>query len=49
MKSIIGKLRVQNDFFPKSLIVGTKEITDKQFIGEKINSFFVNTGKTSSC
>ena len=29
MKSIIGKSRVQNDSFPKSLIIANKEITDK--------------------
>ena len=29
MKSIIGKYRVQNDSFPKSLIIANKEITDK--------------------
>ena len=44
MKSIIGKSRVQNDSFPKSLIIANKEITDKKSIAEKFNSFFVNTG-----
>ena len=44
MKSIIGKSRVQNDSFPKSLIIANEEITDKKSIAEKFNSFFVNTG-----
>ena len=43
MKSIIGKSRVQNDSFPKSLIIVNEEITDKKLIAEKFNSFFVNT------
>ena len=33
MKSIIGKSRVQNDSFPKSLIAN-EEITDKKSIAE---------------
>ena len=45
MKSIIGTFRVQNDSFPKSLTIANKEITDKKSIVEKLNSFFVNTGK----
>ena len=40
MKSIIGKSRVQNDSFPKSLIIANEEITDKKSIAEKCNSFF---------
>ena len=44
MKSIIGKSRVENDSFPKSLIIANKEITDKKSIAEKFNSVFVNTG-----
>ena len=44
MKSIIGKSRVQNDSFPKSLIIANEEITDKKSIAEKFTSFFVNTG-----
>ena len=43
MKSITGKSRVQNDSFPKSLIIANEEITDKKSIAEKFNSFFVNT------
>ena len=44
MKSITGKFRIQNDSFPKSLIIANEEITDKKSIAEKFNSFFVNTG-----
>ena len=44
MKFIIAKFRVQNDSFPKSLIITNEEITDKKSIAEKFNSFFVNTG-----
>ena len=44
MKSIIGKFRVQNDSFPKSLIIANEEITDKKSIAEKFNNFFVSTG-----
>ena len=44
MKSIIGKSRLQNDSFPKSLITTNEEIADKKSIAEKFNSFFVNTG-----
>ena len=44
MKSIIGKFRVQNDSFPKNLIIADEEITDKKSIAEKFNNFFVNTG-----
>ena len=44
MKSITEKSRVQNNSFPKSLIIANEEITDKNSIAEKFNSFFVNTG-----
>ena len=44
MKSIVGKSRVQNDSFPKSLIIANEEITGKKSIAEKFNSFSVNTG-----
>ena len=43
MKSIIGKCRVQNDYFPKGLIIANEEITDEKSIAEKFNSFYVNT------
>ena len=43
-KSIIGKFRVQNDLFPKSLTIANEEITDKKSITEKFNCFFFNTG-----
>ena len=42
MKSIIGKSRVQNDSFPKSLIIANKEITDKDQQQKNLR-FFVNT------
>ena len=35
---------MQNDSFPKSLIIANEEITDKKSIAEKFNSFYVNTG-----
>ena len=38
MKSIMGKSRVQNDSFPKSLIIVNEEITDKKSIAEKFNT-----------
>ena len=44
MKSINGKSRVQNDSFPKNLIIANEEITDKKSIAESFKSFFVNTG-----
>ena len=44
IKSIIGKFRVQNDSFPKSLIIANEDITDKKSVAEKFNSFFVDTG-----
>ena len=44
MKSIIGKFRVQNDSFPKSLIIVNEEITDDKSIADKSNRFLVNTG-----
>ena len=44
MKSIIGKFRVQNDSFPKSLIIVNEEITDDKSIADKANRFLVNTG-----
>ena len=43
MKSINGKSRVQNDSFPKNLIIANEEITDKKSIEAKFSSFFVNT------
>ena len=39
MKSIIGKSRVQNDLFPKSLIIANEEITDKKSIAENLTVF----------
>ena len=37
-----GKFRVQNDSFPKILIIANEEITGKKSIAEKFNHF-VNT------
>ena len=34
MKSIIGKSRVQNGYFPKNVIIANEEITEKQFLCE---------------
>ena len=48
MKSVTGKSRVQNDSFPKSLIIANEEITDEKSIAEKFNSFFVNIGTNLS-
>ena len=44
MKVIIGKSKVYNDNFPKSLNIDKKEITDKKTIAEKFNSYFINVG-----
>ena len=43
MKSIIAKARVQNDSFPKSLVIANEEIIDKKSKAEKFNSFIVNS------
>ena len=43
-KKLYFQNRVQNDSFPKSLIIANEEITDKKSIAEKFNSFLVNTG-----
>ena len=42
-KKLYFQNRVQNDSFPKSLIIANEEITDKKSMAEKFNSFFVNT------
>ena len=44
MKSIIEKSRVQNNSFPKSLIIANEKITDKKSIAEKFDRFFMHTG-----
>ena len=44
MKVIIGKSKVYNNNFPKSLNIGKKGITDKKTIAEKFNSYFINMG-----
>ena len=40
IKVIIGKSKVYNDNFPKSLNIDEKEITGKKTIAEKFNSYF---------
>ena len=37
-------LRVQNDYFSKSLTIANEEITGKTSMAQKCNSFFVITG-----
>ena len=44
IKIIIGKSKVYNDNFPKSLNIDKKEITDKKTIAEKFISYFINVG-----
>ena len=44
MKVIIGKSKVYNNNFPKSLNIGKKGITNKKTIAEKFNSYFINLG-----
>ena len=39
------KLKIQNDYFPKSLIIAKEETTDKKSIAEIFNSCYVITGK----
>ena len=39
MKSIIGEFRVQSDSFRKIRTITKEEITDKNSIDEKLNSF----------
>ena len=39
MKSITEKSRVQDNSFPKSLIIANEEITDKNSIAEKFKFF----------
>ena len=44
MKVVIGKSRICNDKFPKSLDINKEEITDKKIIAEMFNKFFINVG-----
>ena len=44
MKVIIGKSKVYNDNFPKTLNIDKKEITDEKTIAEKFNIYFINVG-----
>ena len=42
MKAVIGKSKICNDKFPKSLDINKEEITDKKVIAETFNNFFMN-------
>ena len=42
MKAVIGKSKICNDKFPKSLDINKEEITDKKMIAETFNKFFIN-------
>ena len=42
--SVIGKSKICNDKFQKSLNINKEEITDKNVIGETFNKFFINVG-----
>ena len=44
MKVVIGKSKICNDKFPKSLDINKEEITDKKIIAETFNKFFINAG-----
>ena len=41
---LIGKSKICNDKFPKSLDINEEEITDKKIIAGMFNKFFINTG-----
>ena len=42
MKAVIGKFKIWNDKFPKSLDMNKEEITDKKMIAETFNKCFIN-------
>ena len=44
MKAVIGKSKICNDKFPKSLNINKEEITDKKIIADTFNKFFLNVG-----
>ena len=44
MKAVIGKSKICNDKLPESLDINKEEITDKKFIAETFNKFFINVG-----
>ena len=44
MKAVIGKSKICNDKFPKSLDINKEEITVKKIIAETLNKFFTNVG-----
>ena len=41
---LIGKSKICNDKFPKSLDINEEEITDKKIIAGMFNKFFINIG-----
>ena len=43
-KTVMGKSKLCNDKFPKSLDIDKEEITDKKIIAELYNKFFINVG-----
>ena len=44
MKAVTGESEICNDKFPKSLSIHKEEITDKKFIADTFNKFFINAG-----
>ena len=44
MKAVIGKSKICNDKFPKSLDINKEEITDKNIIAETFNRYFIKVG-----
>ena len=44
MKAVIGKSKICNDKFPKSLNINKEEITDKKIIAYTFNKYFINAG-----
>ena len=49
MKAVIGKSKICNDKFPKSLNINKEEITDKKIIADTFNKFFINVGSNLAC
>ena len=44
MKEIVGKNKMNQDSFPKCLVIENVQINDKILIAEKLNEFFINIG-----
>ena len=44
MKAVIGKSKICNEKFPKSLDINKGEITDKKIIAKTFNKFFISVG-----